>query len=557
MRKITIFIITLILLTGFMLFPEAIIKAESNIQSVNADSNKKIAYISTLGELLSYTFDFYTESHKYNEKAFNDYILILTKDMDVNTDTSWQEYVHDWNTYGWYARSTFASIEGGGHTISNLWAVPDFESNGGRRKVSLLDSMADNFVRNLNITYDNSKMIKKPDIIPDDRFSYWGDYGGLVNECDNSLISNVHVKGNFYLAGNAGGIANWPVHSVIENSSFEGELMGSNVGGIGAYSYNISIKNCLFKGSIIAVGGGGLFDRPRSGGMAVEFSNNIALITDIQEIDFGFYSSFYQPRGTFFGNCIEKDIQNFTFKDNYVLNVKDYTHASMTPGIMEHIGGETKGLDFLPEEVKGFNEISDFADINNFPGLDFKNYWYMDNVVGHPKLKRNFVSIINLSDKKFNDNFIIRTENRLYSSNEQAKVESTIRDKKLCQLTYFTLDGVDVLKSLTPNSLPLFMTSNHILVVKAEQLGLINFNNLDNIISLTLNGNIIDINNSKSSYNYRIGEVIKFSFQLAENYEVKNVIVNNGYVITESENEYTFTISKKSILDSPDRKSVV
>lgn len=525
--------------------------AANDAATENTAASKKIAYISNLGEFLSYTIDPFTETDKLETKAFSDYILIFTCDMDLRTDNSWKKYAPDWQTYGWYARSTFASIEGGGHTIYNLWTIPDFEDLGSKYKVSLIRDMENNFVRNLNLTYDNSKMIKKPEIIPGDRLAYLGNYGGLIHECINSVISNVHVKGNFYLAGSAAGIANWPKRSLIKNCSFEGELMAGNAGGIVAASAKTSIKNCFFKGSIIGVGIGGISDRPRSLGEVVEFSNNLAVITDIQEVDFGIYADHFKPRGTFFGNLIETDMTGFVLKDNYVLNVRDYPHASMTYGSQEEIGGFTENLVFASGEVTGFDEVAYFAQQSNFPGLDFKNYWYMDPENGHPRLKRNFVSIIDLSDKEFDENFIIRTEDRYYNADELSKVEAAIRDKAVCQLTYFSLDGMDVLGSMVPDSLPLFMDSSHILVVKAGRLGAVKFDNLENITSLRVNGSEAVINNSKYSFNYRLGDMISFSIDTAEDYGIKNITANNGYTVSENSGVYTLTTFKTSTLDIP------
>lgn len=543
MRKIAVFILIFMIFFGRKW--TTVVTAESK-----TTENKKIAYISNLGELLSYTFDSEAEPQKIEERAFCNYTLVLTKDLDVHTDTSWHEYVEDWETNGWYARSTFASIEGGGHTIYNLWALPAL-NNEGRSKVSFLDTIADNFVRNLNIIYDDSKMVQKPETSPHDRDSYYGDYGGLAIECNNALISNVHVQGNFFLAASAGGIVTKSAASSIKNCSFEGELMGANVGGIGVISDNTSVINCFFKGTIIACGGGGLIYRPRSGGSPTEFTNNVVMITDFQTIDFGFSDSDFPPMGSFFGNYSENVGEHILLRDNYVLNIDGYPQASL-----DACSGPREPLNFPPEEVMGLNDISDFLVASNFSGLDYTKFWYMDADSGHPLLKRNFISIINLSDQKFADNFIIRTEERFYNTNEIGKVEAKIRNKDLCQLIYFTLDGIDVLDNLLPNSLPLFMSSNHVIVVKAECLGIVEFKNLDQVKTLIINDSKETVKSQNFQVNYRLGEELRFSFVLAENCELEDIKVDGNYVLGEEDGVYTLTIPHRSSFNLPDKIAV-
>lgn len=97
-------------------------------------------------------------------KLYNEYTLILTKDLDVHTDTSWHEYAYqsDWETYGWPARALYANLEGAGHTIRNLWAKPDKMSQGPGGNIGLFYLISNNFIRNLNLEYDSSKMAQAP-----------------------------------------------------------------------------------------------------------------------------------------------------------------------------------------------------------------------------------------------------------------------------------------------------------------------------------------------------------------------------------------------------------
>lgn len=72
-----------------------------------ADREKQVVYISTLGELLSYTFDFFDGNGTMylQYKLYNEYTLVLTKDMDLETDTSWHEYAPGRHTAGRQERS--------------------------------------------------------------------------------------------------------------------------------------------------------------------------------------------------------------------------------------------------------------------------------------------------------------------------------------------------------------------------------------------------------------------------------------------------------------------
>ena len=255
---------------------------------------------------------------------------------------------------------------------------PDPASDGPGLCIGLFDYLGDNYVRNLNIEYDSSKMAQAPEQTDVDRLALQGTYGGLSSNSDNAYISNVHVKGDFHMGSGAGGIVEWAVRSTIEHCSFEGNLSGSNVGGIVSLAAISSIKNCFFKGSITAIGGGGLVDKPRGETQTIEFTNNVAIVTGIQKFDIGIYADDYQPRGILFGKLIEDDMSKLYLKDNYILNVEGYPQATKTLGHTEQIGGETYPVTYTETEVKGFDNITSFSEETNLPGLDFENEWYMD-----------------------------------------------------------------------------------------------------------------------------------------------------------------------------------
>lgn len=293
----------------------------------------------------------------------------------------------DWETYGWPSRAICANIEGAGHAISNLWGRPDPNSDGPRTGIGLFDILHYNFVRNLNIEYDSSKMATAPEETFVDRLAFSGDYGGLSTHSDHSHISNVHATGNFHMGGQVAGIVAWPAYSTIEHCSFEGNLSGSNVGGIASYSAASNIRNCFFKGTIAALGGGGIADRPVADG-ETEYSENVAIITDLKELDIGIFADYNNPWGTFFAQMVEASVNKFHLKSNYVLNVEDYPFATMNLGDRWSIGGETFPVEFTEDEVKGFDDIAAFSDPNNLSALDFENHWYMDEELGEPRLKK-------------------------------------------------------------------------------------------------------------------------------------------------------------------------
>ena len=56
------------------------------------------------------------------------------------------------------------------------------------------------------------------------------------------------------------------------------------------------------------------------------------------------------------------------------------------------------------------------------------------------------------------------------------------------------------------------MNKNHIIVIKAGDLGIMSFRNLHNIKTLMINGNEAEINNGSFSLNYWIDEIVDFCF---------------------------------------------
>ena len=521
-----------------------------------ADREKKVVYISTLGELLSYTFDFYEDyGIEYQQyKLYNEYTLVLTKDLDLETDTSWHEYAPDWETRGWPARETFANIEGAGHTISNLWGRPDPASDGPGLCIGLFDYLGDNYVRNLNIEYDSSKMAQAPEQTDVDRLALQGTYGGLSSNSDNAYISNVHVKGDFHMGSGAGGIVEWAVRSTIEHCSFEGNLSGSNVGGIVSLAAISSIKNCFFKGSITAIGGGGLVDKPRGETQTIEFTNNVAIVTGIQKFDIGIYADDYQPRGILFGKLIEDDMSKLYLKDNYILNVEGYPQATKTLGHTEQIGGETYPVTYTETEVKGFDNITSFSEETNLPGLDFENEWYMDEEQGEPRLKRNRISVIDMTEGEWQDEFTVSTAERYYGEDDGAAlVKGKIKDEDRCQLIYFTLDGQDVLGKIGLGSLPLFTDTSHVVVVKADGLCTANMLKPQGTFTIKVNGEMIPSGAGKYSFPYRMGETVTLEVVPEDGYEITEAKSGEGYELKEKGGcVYEVTFSGESTLTLPE-----
>lgn len=518
------------------------------------DEGKQVVYVSTLGELLSYTYDVYTQSSE--GKPFRNYTVVLTCDMDVHTDTSWQAFVPDWELYGWRPRSTYADIEGAGHTISNVWGIPKPGNEIGRSKVGLFDCLLENSVRNLNVTYDNAKMIQKPDVVPDAMSAYDGLYGGLAVEAQSAHIRNVHVKGDFYLVTGTGGIVNSAVFTRIEQCSFEGDLVGGDVGGICGFAPGTDIVNCFYYGAITAMSGGGLVESPRSAaymvpGNTVELSHNVAVVTELRAVDFG-YREECRPRGTLIGTLIGADVENLRLAGNYVLNAEGYAHASFTPDNLEHVGAPTQTLDFSAQEVTGFDTLGSFADASLLSGLDFKNHWYMDEEKGLPQLKRNFVSIIDLSEEKIGGNFVIRTADRFYTADEQGKVEARIRDKSKFQLIYFTLDGVDVLSSLTPDSLPLLMTRSHVLVVKAAPMGKLKLRGLQFAETVRVNGKRVSVHDGECVVPYAYGDSAQVTLIPKNGHTFASAAgIGDEIEVTQSTDGFTVSTKKQSVLQVP------
>lgn len=533
--------------------------AENPYEGMEVDPAKRpkqVVYIDSLGELLSYTYDVYGDEKVFYDyyKLYNEYTLILTKDLDVHTDTSWHEYAYqsDWETYGWPALALYANLEGAGHTIRNLWAKPDKMSQGPGGNIGLFYLISNNFIRNLNLEYDSSKMAQAPTKTDIDRNELCGYYGGVTVQAISVSISNVHVKADFHMTGSCGGIAYWPVDSIIEHCSFEGDLSGAGAGGIGGYTPDTSIKNCFFKGTITVIGGGGIADNPIGIDNIVEYKNNVAIVTAIRELDIGIYADHFRPWGSMFGNVIELNMSNMRVRDNYVLNVEGYPQATMVLGENFQIGKETFPVTYTEAEVKGYDDISAFSNKNNFSGLDFEKHWYMDEELGEPRLKRNVVSIIDLTEEKWKDNFKVETEARYYAADDtEAFVRGRIQDETNCQLQYLKLDGADMFGKIALNSLPLFTDRTHVLVVKAGGLESVKFDSSKGIEKVIVNGKELAAEDGMYRFSYRKGEKVMLEIQTAEGYEIAELLSGEGYVVKESEKGYELTFSGESEIFTP------
>lgn len=522
-----------------------------------ADREKKVVYISTLSELLSYTFDFYEDyGIEYQQyKLYNEYTLVLTKDLDLETDTSWHEYAPDWETRGWPARHTCANIEGAGHTIFNLWGRPDVASAGPGTQVGLFSYLYSNYVQNLNIEYDSSKMAQAPEQTNVDRLAFQGYYGGLSSSSNDAHISNVHVKGDFHMGGGAGGIVEWAISSTIEHCSFEGNLSGSDVGGIVSLAANTSIKNSFFKGSITALSGGGIAHRPAAEkNIFTEIKNNVAIVTGITELDIGIYADDYRPWGSMFGQVIEDHIDRICLENNYILEVEGYPLATKSLGDKFNIGGPRYPIEYTETEVKGFDNITSFSEETNLPGLDFENEWYMDEEQGEPRLKRNRISVIDMTEGEWQDEFTVSTAERYYGEDDGAAlVKGKIKDEDRCQLIYFTLDGQDVLGKIGLGSLPLFTDTSHVVVVKADGLCTANMLKPQGTFTIKVNGEMIPSGAGKYSFPYRMGETVTLEVVPEDGYEITEAKSGEGYELKEKDGcVYEVTFSGESTLTLPE-----
>lgn len=514
-------------------------------------TEEEIVYISTLGQLLEYTFDFYAPGgmELLDNKTFKGITLVLTNNMDVATDTTWHKYVPDWQEYGWHARGTYANVEGNGYTIKNIWAKPDITSNGPRTRVSFFDTIGENYIRNLFLEYDSIKMQQLPQGILDPENKFYGYGGGLAEEAVSTTISNVHVKGDFYNMRTVGGVVDTGIGTTIDNCSFVGNIYGSDVGGIISKSDNSSVTNSFFMGELTGITTGGIVGDLRYffDDTLDLYQGNVAIITKQTGIDF-WTNPNNLPHGTLFGYTFSQEVyQEYTLKDNYVLNPSNYTAGT----ISQSPWGDTTPIVSDGTQVKSFTDISSFADKANLPNLDYVNHWYMDDTVGYPQLKTNFINVINLTAKEYKDNFSITIPNSYYVKGDLEMISGTVIDEDNYELTYFNLDGQDMLGKLALNSLPLLGKNSHLLIVKVSPIKNINFKNLENLESMTINDIKVDISSANYSIKYKLGDTIKFKLAIKPKYELTDISASS-FILTQENDEYTLQIPYQSTIETKD-----
>lgn len=527
--------------------------AESIESEVKSEKDKKIAYVSTLGELLQYTFDVFEDTNEYVYKYCKEYTLILTQDMDLETDDTWHKYAPNWQTRGWPARAIYADVEGSGHTISNFWCKPLDEDGGGR--IAAFFSHLYGNVSNLNIVYDPTKAMPQLENI----WAYYGDYGGLAFEANDVSIKNVHIKNaKIISASSAGGVVGWPINCIIENCSFEGEINAVGVGGISENTCETNlIKNCLFKGKLSGFGIGGisgthfLTTEDKEEGIKAVYDSNVVILDDIQFIDLGIYNLQYYPVGALIGGTSYWDLSYFDFKNNYVYisdNIVDEVRdiSSLDKTVEGHlIGGPTFAYELDDGELTHVS-FDTLGDADAYPNLDFVKSWEMDDDKGCPVAKKNFISVINLSDEQFADNYKYSYESRYYGKNDVVDVNIVVGDISNCQLTYLTVDGVDMLQSINEiDKLFLNMNENHIIVTKTSPLQSLLIRGLEGVDEFFLDNEKVEVIDGACQIKYRLGDTLTFSLNLKENYSVTE-LADSEFVTKVDENVYSFHIPKRS-----------
>lgn len=511
------------------------------------EKEKKIAYVSTLGELLSYTYDYFTDTNDYINRIYEEYTLVLTQDMDLATDTSWHEYAPTWEQTGWPARSIYADIEGGGHTIYNMWSRPLDVNDGGR--VAALFWALDGDVSNLNIVYDESKAMPAQD----NPWDYYGDYGGLAYNAHGVTVSNVHVKGKFIAAGTVGGVVNWPNNKCeFYNCSFEGEINAVEAGGI---IYNACdttiIQNCLFKGKLSGAGLSAISSRHiiTSDSEHITYDSNVAIIENLEYIDMGIYKESFYPVGVLAGFVLSQGLEKFEFKNNYAYIDKNITDTIWDialqqqdePGIVV-IGGAMEAYDLQNGELQHIADYESLRAETTFAGLDFDAHWYIDADLGYPVTKRNFVSVIDLSSSSAAECYNLQTEDRYYGADESAEIEFSLKDSPEYQLVCFSIDGNDARNLLQEGKISLPASENHIVVIKAAPLGVFTFEYVDGIGNIRINGDAVEPVDGKVSVKYRQGDAIEFSFDVLDGYKFNWLVNSAGTEMVERDGVYTVSI---------------
>jgi len=540
-------------------YAKGVVAAESIESEVKSENEKKIAYISNLGELLYYTFDGLEDTNEFVYKYAEEYTLILTQDMDLETDDTWHKYAPDWQTRGWQARAIYADVEGGGHTISNFWCKP-LDENGGGRIAALFSHLYGN-VSNLNIVYDPTKTMPQLDNI----WAYYGDYGGLAYEADDVSIKNVHIKNaKIISASSAGGVVGWPINCQIENCSFEGEINAVSAGGISENTRETNlVKNCLFKGKLSGFGIGGissshfLTSEDKARNIKTVYDSNIVILDELQHMDLGIYRYEFYPVGALIGFTSYWDLSYFDFKNNYVYisdnivdEVRDISSLDETvdEGII-HIGGPTFDCKLDDFELTHLS-FDTLGDADAYSNLDFVKSWDMDADEEHPVAKKNFISVINLSDEQFADNYKYSYESRYYGKHDVVNVNIVVGDNPDCQLTYLTVDGVDMLQSINEiDKLSLNMNESHIIVTKTSPLQSLIIKGLDGVDEFFLNNEKVEVVDGDCQIKYRLGDTLKLSFNKKSDYNVK---VENSLLTELADNEFTFNVPLKSNLSLDD-----
>ncbi len=276
--------------------------------------------------------------------------FVLTNDIDLQSDTSWYEYVLD-NEKGWMpisAASNTGVFDGNGHKISNI-------------KINRADMQEVGLFSECSLTIMN--LYVESEIKEDEEAIIGGELAGVICAKLVGNLENVSAKGTVRSRNMAGGLTG-QVQGSILNSDFEGSVYARCAGGLVGNSVSAKIVNSYAYANVTGKVIGGLIGIADYGTFSGDIRNVLAFCT---------FSNSEEEGLTRIGGFVGIKSDDVNIVNGYALNEYPCVAQGSDSGILS-----LSKFAFVVEE--------------NFD-LDFDNVWYLSESSLFPKIRHLIVNV--------------------------------------------------------------------------------------------------------------------------------------------------------------------
>lgn len=467
--------------------------------------------------------------------------LVLLNDIDCATDTSWHDFVNNWQETGYMAPSLDFEFNGMGHKILNGENLVNLSGTDRRKTTVLLGGVKG--VKNLYL--ENIALATST----------------------REYLLNVHVRSTngksiFYNCGLSKFapklIKNCSVEATIEYSTVDKSTWIS-VGGLVAYVSMIDkvepiIENSYFYGQII-------HDAKQSGssigGLVGEFDNTDGKIKN----SFAYYNlDLLNGDNARVGLITGSQCMKYWREKEYINYTIEYdTVYAGNSGQIAEIGAKIEG-DSIDDNI--IEKNCDIEEIKTVPAallgdketvaeLDFDKVWNLGEKDNHPTLRTLSVTVVDntlISEKP--DGYNLNYPDQYFNEGEEFELSYNITDISL-GYAYLEIDGKDSLEKLSENKLTIEVNENTFIALQVGYRPKISIYVSDPDTDLFLDA---EVENAIAMFEgatifYALGDKVKIKLKTEDGYHIEEVNLPKEAVKI-GENEYEIAVGKAASSES-------